>query len=224
MTYDILRSNMVSGIGRGMALSNKNVESAGKTGTTNDNKDGWFVGLTKDITTAVWVGYDNPKSVSSLYGSSYPGRIWKGFMDYAHKDYTEKLEVEMPETLVRAYVDSNGKKVPAHYPGAKLEIFPSSKQPEENKNAEKEIIIFGFKDKIDKLLSKDTTLSLDEIKSQLENLKVKIKEAYDNEEITGEEYVSLTGKIDYDLREYIKNLNNSSEDESSSDNSDNSNE
>lgn len=62
----------------------------GKTGTTNDKKDGWFCGFTPYYTTAVWVGYDSPKTVADLYGSTYPGRIWHEYMNEIHKDLDVK--------------------------------------------------------------------------------------------------------------------------------------
>lgn len=57
---------------------------AGKTGTTNDLKDGWFVGYTRYYSTAVWVGYDIPRELPSLAGNSYPGKIWQTFMQDLH--------------------------------------------------------------------------------------------------------------------------------------------
>lgn len=59
---------------------------AGKTGTTNDNKDAWFCGFSKYYTTAVWVGKDTPQSVEGLSGSTYPLAIWSDFMDTIHKN------------------------------------------------------------------------------------------------------------------------------------------
>ena len=52
-------------IKRGTAkkLNNLNVPIAGKTGTTNQNKDAWFIGYTPDLVIGVYVGYDNPKSL-----------------------------------------------------------------------------------------------------------------------------------------------------------------
>lgn len=68
----------------GLGLSN-GMPCAGKTGTTNDKKDGWFCGFTPYYTTAVWVGYDTPRTISDLYGSSYPGRTWHDFMEAVHE-------------------------------------------------------------------------------------------------------------------------------------------
>lgn len=83
MMTSSLESVMESG-GTGSGLRLYNTACAGKTGTTNDKKDGWFCGFTAYYTTAVWVGYDSPRPVSDLYGSTYPGRIWKTFMEQIH--------------------------------------------------------------------------------------------------------------------------------------------
>ena len=58
------------------------------TGTTNNNKDGWFVGYTRYYTTSVWVGYDQPRELPGLTGSSYPGSIWHTFMEDVHQGLT----------------------------------------------------------------------------------------------------------------------------------------
>lgn len=83
MMTDMLVSVVQEGTGRGLALSS--MPSAGKTGTTNDNKDGWFVGYTGYYTTSVWVGYDMPRELPGLSGASYPGSIWRTFMEQVHQ-------------------------------------------------------------------------------------------------------------------------------------------
>jgi len=83
MMTDVLTGVIKNGTGKGLGLDN--MISAGKTGTTNDKKDGWFVGYTPYYTTGVWVGYDLPKSVSELSGATFPGTIWKTYMNEIHK-------------------------------------------------------------------------------------------------------------------------------------------
>lgn len=83
MMTDMLVSVLQEGTGQGLALSA--MPSAGKTGTTNDNKDGWFVGYTSYYITSVWVGYDMPRELPGLSGSSYPGGIWQAFMEQVHQ-------------------------------------------------------------------------------------------------------------------------------------------
>jgi membrane peptidoglycan carboxypeptidase len=60
--------------------SSTKMVAACKTGTTNESKDGWLCGFTPYYTVTVWVGYDTPRTLSDLYGSTYPGQIWKAAM------------------------------------------------------------------------------------------------------------------------------------------------
>lgn len=83
MMTDCMTTVMESGTGKSVRLSD--MPCAGKTGTTNSQKDGWFVGFTRYYTTSVWVGYDYPKEVKDLTGSSYPGRIWNTYMEQIHE-------------------------------------------------------------------------------------------------------------------------------------------
>lgn len=83
MMTDVLSGVMTRGTGKGLGLGA--MPSAGKTGTTNDHKDGWIVGYTRYYTTSVWVGYDMPKTMDGLMGATYPGKIWKTFMEKAHE-------------------------------------------------------------------------------------------------------------------------------------------
>ncbi|MBE5966208.1 MAG: glycosyl transferase [Lachnospiraceae bacterium] len=82
MMTEALTGVIMNGTARGLGL--KNTVSAGKTGTTDERKDGWFVGYTPYYTTSVWVGYDLPKTVNNLSGSSYPATIWHDFMEQIH--------------------------------------------------------------------------------------------------------------------------------------------
>ena len=77
-----------NGTAKGLGLTN--TVSVGKTGTTNDKKDGWFVGYTPYYTTSVWVGCDMPKKVEGLTGASYPGRIWHDYMEEIHTSSMNK--------------------------------------------------------------------------------------------------------------------------------------
>lgn len=61
--------------------------AAGKTGTTDDNKDAWSVGYTPDIVTAVWIGDDTGShSLGEIYGGTIPAEIWKDYMSSATSD------------------------------------------------------------------------------------------------------------------------------------------
>jgi membrane peptidoglycan carboxypeptidase len=80
---DMLQSVLTDGTARDNDLGE--MPAAGKTGTTNSNRDGWFVGYTKYYTTSIWVGYDIPKQVPGLTGASYPASIWQDFMLKMHE-------------------------------------------------------------------------------------------------------------------------------------------
>ena len=96
---DMLQTVITSGTGRGYSLGM--MPCVGKTGTTNDNKDGWFVGYTPYYTTSVWVGYDIPKEVPGLGGGTYPGKIWHSFMSWLH-DGLEPVDFIHPMTQENA--------------------------------------------------------------------------------------------------------------------------
>lgn len=60
---------------------------AGKTGTSQDFRDAWFIGYTPDLVTGVWVGNDNNAPMKKVTGGSLPASIWKGFMSQAALAY-----------------------------------------------------------------------------------------------------------------------------------------
>lgn len=69
-----------SGTGRAAKL---NRPAAGKTGTSQDFRDAWFVGFTAELVTGVWLGNDNSSPMKKVTGGSFPARLWKGFMTEA---------------------------------------------------------------------------------------------------------------------------------------------
>lgn len=81
---DILEGVMTNGTAAGLGLGA--MPSAGKTGTTNENKDGWFAGYSPYYTTSIWVGYDSPRWLKGLTGSAYPAEIWNTYMKEIHTD------------------------------------------------------------------------------------------------------------------------------------------
>lgn len=94
---DVLKGVLTRGTGAKLKWSKlSKIEAFGKTGTTNDNKDGWFCGSTPYYSIAVWVGYDSPKSVNNLSGSSYPGTIWAECMSSITSELDE-LKFERDE-------------------------------------------------------------------------------------------------------------------------------
>jgi len=92
----ILKQTLIRGTARRTPLADKR-PSAGKTGTQDFNTNAWFVGFTKQLTTAVWVG--DPKAytpmenipefkavgVPRVQGATFPARIWQAYMNAAHE-------------------------------------------------------------------------------------------------------------------------------------------
>lgn len=91
-TTRMLMRVMVNGTGRKAQL--KTHQSAGKTGTTNDWRDAWFVGYTRHLTTGVWVGNDASRPMEDVTGSTLPLEIWRRFMQAAHADLPARPLVE----------------------------------------------------------------------------------------------------------------------------------
>ena len=77
----MLRGVVTSGTARAANISGRDL--AGKTGTTSDYKDAWFVGYTGGFVAAVWVGKDDNSAMRGVTGGAAPAAIWKGFMEAA---------------------------------------------------------------------------------------------------------------------------------------------
>lgn len=80
---------------------------AGKTGTSNDGKDAWFVGFTPEITIGTYIGYDIPKSLGNkATGSSIALPIFVHFMEKGYKDI-RSIDFEVPKSIDLISIDYN---------------------------------------------------------------------------------------------------------------------
>jgi len=106
LTTDILRGVIARGTGTAASIGRP---AAGKTGTTQEYRDAWFVGYTPDLATAVWVGYpDSQREMKSVHGipvtgGSFPAKIWASFMRKALAD-TPKTAFKKPGGLTTVTV------------------------------------------------------------------------------------------------------------------------
>jgi penicillin-binding protein 1A len=80
---DMLNAAMVTGTGRRASLLLH--PAAGKTGTTQDHRDAWFVGYTAHLVCGVWVGNDQGQAMNNVRGGSLPAAIWRDIMAPAHQ-------------------------------------------------------------------------------------------------------------------------------------------
>jgi penicillin-binding protein 1A len=93
---DMLNAALVSGTGRRAALAEH--PAAGKTGTTQDFRDAWFVGYTAHMAAGVWIGNDDSKPMTRAVGGGLPAEIWRQLMQTAHKG---KAPIALPATTYR---------------------------------------------------------------------------------------------------------------------------
>ncbi|MEZ5319672.1 MAG: PBP1A family penicillin-binding protein [Vicinamibacterales bacterium] len=82
LVTSMMRSVMNEGTGAGARANGFTADAAGKSGTTNDLRDAWFVGFTPDLLTVVWVGFDDNQPIG-LGGSQAALPIWTAFMKSA---------------------------------------------------------------------------------------------------------------------------------------------
>ena len=91
---DLLQSAVLSGTGRAAQIGRP---VAGKTGTTSSNKDGWFIGFSSGLTTGVWMGRDDARTVAGLQGGTAPARAFHDFMTVAVANRPpEQFETQVP--------------------------------------------------------------------------------------------------------------------------------
>ncbi len=124
----ILEGVVQRGTARSLAELDRPI--AGKTGTTNDSKDAWFIGFTPDLVVGVFVGFDEPKSLGGKEtGGSLAVPIFKEFMQNALKD-TPPVPFRIPPGV--RMVQVNAKSGHTTYPGdpdAIWEPFLSGTEP-----------------------------------------------------------------------------------------------
>lgn len=108
----------------------KRGDLAGKTGTTNDQKDGWFAGYNGDYATVVWVGFDQPAPLGRReYGSTTALPIWTDFMAAALQGRPDHSQPQ-PDGMVTVRIDPyTGRSARPGTPGTLLEIFKEEDMP-----------------------------------------------------------------------------------------------
>ena len=95
----IMKTVITSGTGRAASIGKP---AAGKTGTTDDSRDAWFIGFTPDVVTGVWVGNDDNSQMGAITGGTIPARIWRDVMAVATAPYG-KADFEYPEVILNPF-------------------------------------------------------------------------------------------------------------------------
>ncbi len=136
----LLTSMMRDVVKRGTArkaLVLKRNDLAGKTGTTNDQRDAWFNGFNQDIAATAWVGFDKIRSLGNREtGGKAALPIWIDFMRYA-LDKTPETPLIQPSGIVTVRIDKKtGLQTNASNPNAMFEIFRAENVPQMDQSSD----------------------------------------------------------------------------------------
>jgi len=127
LTVDLMRDVVRSGTAAGLLDWGIDADLAGKTGTTDDGRDAWFVGFTPDFLALVWVGFDNNRPLR-LGGSALALPIWADLA--AGSGLDPRLAWEEPAGFVRADIDpTTGDLAGWRCPASVEEIFIEGTEP-----------------------------------------------------------------------------------------------
>jgi penicillin-binding protein 1A len=136
---DLMREAAERGTGtQARAAVPRSVPIAGKTGTTNDNVDVWFIGMTPDLVAGVWLGFDRPKTIfPGAYGGALAAPIWGRMIGRYYGSAASLAWGPPPDGLVYADLDrATGQLVTAATPPDQryTEYFIPGTEPLELRN------------------------------------------------------------------------------------------
>lgn len=130
LVTNMMRSVVNEGTAAGVRALGFQLDAAGKTGTTNDLRDAWFVGFTPELLTVVWVGFDDNTALG-LSGAQAALPIWTTFMIRALSGHAN-LPLPEPDGIVYAEIDrDNGKLAVPGCPRVIREAFLPGTEPTE---------------------------------------------------------------------------------------------
>ena len=130
LVTNMMRSVLNEGTGAGARSAGFTLDAAGKTGTTNDLRDAWFVGFTPELLTVVWVGFDDNQPVG-LSGAQAALPIWTQFMMRALAGRSS-VPFEPPDGVEFVDIDAEtGKLAGPHCPKVISEAFIGGTEPRE---------------------------------------------------------------------------------------------
>jgi penicillin-binding protein 1A len=125
--------SMLEGVvkrGTGRRIAKLELAVAGKTGTTNDNTNGWFIGFTPDLAVGVFVGYDTPRPLGKREtGSTVAVPIFGDFIGHAHAD-SPVIPFRRPSgvTIIPVHAETGERVLPTHAK-AVMEVFKPGQRP-----------------------------------------------------------------------------------------------
>ncbi len=135
LVTSLLRDVVDRGTGHEVRDVGLRVPAAGKTGTTNEGFDAWFVGYTPDLAGGVWIGMDRPQPIAAgATGGELAAPVWGRIMRAAYRDRKAPDAWERPESVVERKIDPASGLVLAHgcrpaQGRARSELFLESELP-----------------------------------------------------------------------------------------------
>jgi len=130
VTTRMLQDVMAFGTAKSLSKFAQERPAAGKTGTTDDYRDAWFIGYTPQMITGVWVGHDTPKPGGKGFtGGAVAAPIWERFMRQALAG-EPPVDFTQPETVVAAAIDPlTGYLATAECPQSRDEFYILGSEP-----------------------------------------------------------------------------------------------
>lgn len=106
LVTDALRDVVRRGTAAGAVGAQTGFPSGGKTGTTNDGFDVWYIGFTRDLVTGIWMGFDQPQKImANAQGGRLAAPAWAAYMREVYERRPLPGEFPRPEGLVAAEID-----------------------------------------------------------------------------------------------------------------------
>ena len=132
VTTQMLRDVLLYGTAKNLKKFGEQYHAAGKTGTTSDYRDAWFVGYTPQLVTGVWVGHDKPRPGGKGFtGGVVSAPIWERFMRAALAG-RPPVDFPQPDTVVSLTIDpSTGMPATTGCPNTRDEFFILGTEPRE---------------------------------------------------------------------------------------------
>ena len=132
----IMKTVITNGTGR---AANIGKPAAGKTGTTDDSRDAYFIGFTPDVVTGVWVGNDDNSQMGGITGGTVPAIIWKDVMIVATEQYGN-TDFEYPEIILNPFKASGVSIIPQGAAKKELDKQDKAKEDAQKENEQSAVV------------------------------------------------------------------------------------
>ena len=133
LATDMLKDVLTSGTAKGLRRFAQQYPSAGKTGTTNDYRDAWFIGYTPQLVAGVWVGHDQPRPGGPGFtGGAVAAPVWERFMRAALAG-RPRVDFSRPPDIVSVTIDpQSGQLAGPNCPNRRTEQYQRGSEPGDN--------------------------------------------------------------------------------------------